>query len=152
MQIAHHDEAVWGVPEHPASEFWAHRHIKYVESTDEAGNSQRKPEFSMAGRPSSFFPYGNRTHLTSYHASYCPLKLTFYIGGELPVCPGRHFAKQEILISLGLIIAKLDIEYVGRTKLDGSLSDRPAKDNDDYAGAEAMPPDRDMRIRGKRLW
>ncbi|KAK9417351.1 putative cytochrome p450 family protein [Seiridium unicorne] len=127
-EIAHHDEAVWGVPEHPASEFWAHRHIKYVESTDEAGNSQRKPEFSMAGRPSSFFPR------------------------RLPVCPSRHFAKQEILISLSLIIAKLDIEYVGRTKLDGSLSDRSAKDNDDYAGAEAMPPDRDMRIRGKRLW
>ncbi|KAK9776184.1 putative cytochrome p450 family protein [Seiridium cardinale] len=91
MQIAHHDEAVWGVPEHHASEFWAHRHIKYVESTDEAGNSKRRPEFSMAGRPSSFFTYG----------------------GGLPICPGRHFAKHEILISMGLIIAKLGIEYVG---------------------------------------
>ncbi|KAI1342868.1 cytochrome P450 [Xylariaceae sp. FL0016] len=130
MQIAHHEEAVWGVPGHPASEFWAERHVKYVDSKDEDGNVTQRREFSMAGRPSSFFPYG----------------------GGLPVCPGRHFAKQEIMMTLGLIVAKFDIEFVEWANMDGSLSDRAAEDNPDYAGAEAMPPDRDMKIRWKRLW
>lgn len=70
----------------------------------------------------------------------------------MPVCPGRHFAKQEIIITLGLVISKFDLEFVEWTKLDGSPSDRPAQDNEDYAGAEAMPPDRDMKIRWKRVW
>ncbi|EMR62436.1 putative cytochrome p450 family protein [Eutypa lata UCREL1] len=130
MQIAHTEEAAWGVTDHPASEFWAERHIKYVESKDEEGNVVQKREFTMAGRSSTFFPYG----------------------GGLPVCPGRHFAKQEIIITLGLVISKFDLEFVEWTKLDGSPSDRPAQDNEDYAGAEAMPPDRDMKIRWKRVW
>jgi cytochrome P450 len=35
-QISHFEEPVWGTEDHPASEFWAWRHVKYVEKTDEA--------------------------------------------------------------------------------------------------------------------
>ena len=56
--IAHYDEAIWGVDEHPASEFWAERHIKSVEEKDDAGNITYKRSFAMAGRSSSYFPYG----------------------------------------------------------------------------------------------
>ena len=48
-QIAHFDD-VWGVKGHPASDFWARRHVRY----DDDGKAQ----FAMKGRPSSFFPYG----------------------------------------------------------------------------------------------
>lgn len=48
-QIGHYNEAVWSSDKHPASKFWAARHIKYVD-----GNA----EFTMAGRASSFFPFG----------------------------------------------------------------------------------------------
>ena len=58
MQVAHYDEAVWGNEGHPASEFWAERHIKYVDETDGSGNVGRKRTFAMAGRPSSYFPFG----------------------------------------------------------------------------------------------
>lgn len=58
-QISHFEEEVWGVEDHPASEFWAWRHVKYVKQTDEATQEVTMvPTFSMRGRPSSFFPYG----------------------------------------------------------------------------------------------
>lgn len=58
MQIAHHDETIWGAPGRPASEFWGERHIQYVNIPDEAGNVRLKRQFALKGRPSSFFPYG----------------------------------------------------------------------------------------------
>jgi len=57
-EITQLDEGVWGAPGHPASEFWAERHIKLVEAVDEGGNVKVEPQFSMAGRQNDFFPYG----------------------------------------------------------------------------------------------
>ncbi|KAE8548389.1 hypothetical protein TMatcc_010800 [Talaromyces marneffei ATCC 18224] len=130
MMAAHYEESVWGSSGHPASEFWAERHIKYVEDTKEDGKTERRRVFAMAGRPSSYFPFG----------------------GGPPVCPGRHFAKHEILTTIGMLVSKFDIEVVKWVKLDGSPSDRPAQNNQTYCGAGTMPPDREMKIRIKRLW
>jgi cytochrome P450 len=58
MQVAHYEEAVWGSEGHPASEFWAERHIKYVEEIDGFGKRTVRRTFAMAGRPSSYFPFG----------------------------------------------------------------------------------------------
>jgi len=57
-RIAHHSEVAWGTPEHPASEFWAHRHIKHITIQDENGNVSEKAEFAVAAGPNDFFPYG----------------------------------------------------------------------------------------------
>lgn len=58
-QIAHFEDAVWALPEHPASDFWAWRHVQYVDVRDElTGEPIRRPQFAIKGRPSSFFPYG----------------------------------------------------------------------------------------------
>lgn len=59
--VAHYDEDAWGVPNHPASEFWAERNIKYVEEKDDLGNVSRKRVFDMSGRSGSYFPYGTFT-------------------------------------------------------------------------------------------
>lgn len=56
--VAHYDEDVWGMEAHPASEFWAERHIKYTEEKDGSGNISRKRVFDMGGRSGSYFPYG----------------------------------------------------------------------------------------------
>ena len=56
--VAHYDEDVWGMEAHPASEFWAERHIKYTEEKDDSGNISRKRVFDMGGRSGSYFPYG----------------------------------------------------------------------------------------------
>ncbi|KAI5865326.1 putative cytochrome P450 [Durotheca rogersii] len=130
MMVAHYDEAVWGAPGHPAAEFWADRHIKHVEVADDAGRVVRKRTFAMAGRPSSYFPFG----------------------GGAPICPGRHFAKHEIMTMIGLIVSRFDIEKVEWTKLDGSPSDRMAYNDQRFCGGGGMPPDRDLKITWRRLW
>lgn len=56
--VAHYNEAAWGEAGHPATEFWAERHIKYVDEKDETGNFIRKRKFAMAARPSDYFPFG----------------------------------------------------------------------------------------------
>ncbi|OTA55082.1 cytochrome P450 [Hypoxylon sp. EC38] len=129
-QIAHYNETVWGVDGHPASEFWAERHLSYVEKTNGENETVKVPQFSINARPTSFFPYG----------------------GDHAMCPGRHFAKREIIMAMAIVVAKFDIEFVGWVHPDGSLSDRPAQNDKKYAGAAGMPPDRDMKIRWKRLW
>lgn len=58
MLVAHYDEAVWAAAGHLASQFWAERHVKYVKEKADAGHAARKRVFAMAGRPSSFFPFG----------------------------------------------------------------------------------------------
>jgi hypothetical protein len=63
------------------------------------------------------------------------------------MCPGRHFAKQEILLAVAIMVTKFDIEFVGWRNLDGTKSDRPAEDDKRYAGFIAMSPDREMEIR-----
>lgn len=57
-EITHQDEAIWGAPGHPATEFWADRHIKCVEKIDSSGGIVRQPQFVMAGKATEFFPYG----------------------------------------------------------------------------------------------
>lgn len=88
-----------------------------------------KRTFAMAGHMSSYFPFG----------------------GGANICPGRHLAKFEILTTVGLIISEFDIELDGWTKPDGSPSDRAAESDKRYCGAGAMPPDRDMKVRWKRI-
>ncbi|KAH8889265.1 cytochrome P450 [Thozetella sp. PMI_491] len=129
-EIAHYDEAVWGTEEHPASEFWAERHLKY-EEVQEGGRTVKVPKFDMAGRSNDFFPYG----------------------GGVSMCPGRFFAKQEILLTLALLVSRFDIEFVEWTTIeDGKGPERPAQNDVRWSGGAAVPPDRDMRVRWKRLW
>jgi len=57
--IAQLEEEVWGVEEHPASEFWAWRHTRTEEVRDTlTGDIKSQVRFAMRGRPTSFFPYG----------------------------------------------------------------------------------------------
>ncbi|KAK8062514.1 cytochrome P450 [Apiospora hydei] len=125
-QIAHYDESAWGENGHPATAFWAERHLQY--QRDDGG--VLRPHFSVKARPTSFFPFG----------------------GGYALCPGRHFAKREIMMATAIIVAKFDIELVGWVAADGSLMEGPAMNDGRYAGAVAMPPDRDMRVRWRRLW
>lgn len=67
-------------------------------------------------------------------------------------CPGRHFAKQEIMMAIAVIVAKFEIKLVDWVNLDGSKSDRLPRDDARFAGVIAMAPDRDVKIKWKRLW
>ncbi|KAK6957327.1 hypothetical protein Daesc_000110 [Daldinia eschscholtzii] len=129
-EVAHLDESTWGKPGHPASEFWGYRHVKEIETTDETGNVVNKLEFFMSGKTGSFFPYG----------------------GGISICAGRFIANAEVLLAVSMLISRFDIEFVEWVKLDGSFSERAAIDDIRYANAVAKPPDRDMKVRWRRLW
>lgn len=121
MQVAHYNEKVWNAAgDHPANQFWAQRHIRYTEQG-------AKSTYSMAGSPSSYFPFG----------------------GGANICPGRRLAKSEILTTVALVVSLFDIEFVGWTNSDGSPSSREAQSDLRFSGAGAMPPDRDMILRWK---
>lgn len=129
-QLAHYDEEVWGETGHPASEFWAQRHISYTKKIDASGQVINQAEFNMTGKTGSYFPYG----------------------GGVSICPGRHLAKQEMMLTLGTIAARFDIEFLNWMNKDGSKSEIPAQNDKHFAGAVGVPPDRDLKYRWKRLW
>lgn len=54
MNADRRERYIGGAPGHPASEFWAHRHVKEVVT----GDGAEKAEFSTKNRAASFFPYG----------------------------------------------------------------------------------------------
>ena len=73
-------------------------------------------------------------------------------GGGVSMCPGRFFAKQEIILTLAILVARFDLEFIEWTMLDGTPSDRAACNDVRWTGAAGVPPDRDMKMRWKRLW
>ncbi|KAK2051058.1 hypothetical protein LY76DRAFT_677561 [Colletotrichum caudatum] len=100
-------------------------------ATDEDGSVGKVPQFSMAGISGQRFPYG----------------------GVVSICSERHFAKQEIMMSIAMLVARFDVDFVECTTLDGALpSVRPAENGPLFVGTAAVPPDRDMKVGLRRLW
>lgn len=64
--VAHYDEDIWGTDKHPASEFLAARHVKYMTKTDQSGIAREERVFAMRGNSGSYFPYGMSNHPTSF--------------------------------------------------------------------------------------
>jgi len=147
-EISHYSEETWGAPGHPATEFWPERHIRHVETTDDTGNTRRIPQFTMAGRTNDLFPFG----LSHLLLDYDMMLMSESIGGGIPVCPGRFFAKQEMMLAVALVVARFEVEFVGWINHDGTPSDRPAQNDAHWSGGASVPPDRDMSVRWKRLW
>ncbi|KAM7185505.1 Cytochrome P450 [Naviculisporaceae sp. PSN 640] len=128
--LGHFEDEVWSTEGHPASEFWASRHLVYKEITTETGERKRVAEVSMEGKNGSFFPYG----------------------GGTGICPGRHFAKQEILLAVASIVTRFDVEFIEWVHMDGTKSSRAAMDDPKNTGTGVTPPDRDMKVRWRRMW
>lgn len=55
--------------EHPASEFWAERHVKRTEKSDESGGVVVESRFSLASRSNALFPFGGKDIFL--HLSIC---------------------------------------------------------------------------------
>ncbi|KAG8422227.1 hypothetical protein J3459_010566 [Metarhizium acridum] len=114
--VAHMDPAVWNTGEngqHPLDTFWAERFLKYDgvpgsgprrTASNEAGSSC--PARSVGGGPPACpAPRGNVSYgIKDVDGAWIP-----YGGGQRQ-CPGRHFAKRDIIYTAAVMVTYFDIE------------------------------------------
>ncbi|KAL8865990.1 MAG: hypothetical protein Q9174_006568 [Haloplaca sp. 1 TL-2023] len=94
------------------------------QSNGRAEAQAREPYFSMDGLSASWIPYGGGTSL----------------------CPGRHFAKQEIITTAAILLNAYDFELIHPK---GNGRDDPQVDMSCF-GFGTMPPDRAIPFRIRR--
>ena len=64
---------------------------------------------------------------------------------------GRHFAKQEIVLTIAKLVSRFDFEFLGWTEPgSGKPSHRPAQNDRRFTGGASVPPDREMQVLLKR--
>lgn len=95
--VAHMDSKAWSTGlknEHPVDQFWIGRFLKYPSKSandkSKPHDSDSSPTFSTKGLEGSWIPYG---------------------GGPRQ-CPGRHFAKRQILLTMALMVSLFDCEIL----------------------------------------
>ena len=105
------DKKVWNVGNeedpHPVEEFWADRFLIYPnnprsgplrnpvaeitkDAKQESGSKENIPRFSTTGLTGAWIPYGGGNNM----------------------CPGRHFAKQELIGTFAMLCAHFDLEIL----------------------------------------
>lgn len=119
---AHQSENVWNTGSeenpHPLTEFWAERFLVYP---DDGNSGPLKPKLlqpqhrTTPSRSSS--PVKPAAGAASDKAPYFSIDVLSGIwipyGGGQNKCPGRHFAKQEILLTMATLFSYFDIELIG---------------------------------------
>ena len=95
--VAHMDAKAWSTGpnnEHPVDQFWIGRFLQYPSESERSAtqtrNSASSPVFSTKGLEGSWIPYR---------------------GGPRQ-CPGRHFAKRQILLTTALMVHLFDCEIL----------------------------------------
>jgi cytochrome P450 len=97
------DETVWnqGTPQdaHSVEEFWPERFIVYPDAphsgpvlkyTERQAEKVESPKFTLDGTAGSWLPYG----------------------GGARMCPGRHYAKAEMIMMTAMFLTAFDIELL----------------------------------------
>lgn len=84
-----------------------------------------KPAFSTSNTNGKFFPFG----------------------GGRGICPGRVFAKQEVLASVATMLLNFDFEVLGFEDLSGKAMRRFPGLKEAYTGNGVMAMDGDMRVK-----
>ena len=129
--LSQHDSVFWEERDDspPADTWYAERFLKHNPTTG-------KDEFSSSWTSGKFFPFGG--------------------GGY--VCPGRVFAKQEVLLAVASILLQFEIKFVqylgtdkrGNTvELGSQPSGFPAVKRQ-YAGNGTLQMDGDIRVQVRR--
>ncbi|KAF2112887.1 cytochrome P450 [Lophiotrema nucula] len=95
--VAHMDSTAWNTGsnnEHPVDQFWVGRFfdcpLNNNEGKEQSHSFSDSPTFSTKGLEGSWIPYG---------------------GGPRQ-CPGRHFAKRQILLTIALMVNLFDCEIL----------------------------------------
>ena len=102
----------------PCNQFYAERFLKKDPETG-------KKIFSTSGTNGKFFPFG---------------------GGKT-ICPGRVFAKQEVLASVAMVLLSFDIEFCHFMDEQGQATDEFPGLRQSYSGSGIMAAGGDMRVK-----
>ncbi|KAH6847079.1 cytochrome P450 [Chaetomium sp. MPI-CAGE-AT-0009] len=151
-----HDPNFWnqgrigrdGKPEHPVHSYWAERFLEYPD--DPASGPARKSDdvvYSSPPKAAEKTVQDDKTAKPINHTA--ALQGYFYpYGGGSRICPGRHLAKQELLIAVAGMLKEFEIELLD------PVSARQAKPNMRAFPVGAMGPDRKLpaRIRRRKRW
>jgi hypothetical protein len=116
--LGHHDAEKWDSPEAPCEMFYAERFLKEDPTTG-------KETFTMAGTTGKFFPFG---------------------GGKT-ICPGRVFAKQEVLGAVAIVLLEYDLRAVDYVDARGNKTSKFPGLMDAYGGNGIMPMDGDIKVK-----
>lgn len=114
--FSHRDETVWntgrtlpnGEQEHPLDKFWAERFLEYPNdplsgptkktadleksSESQAGivHDDKEAKFTLEGLKGIYFPFGGGTNM----------------------CPGQHYAKNEMSLVVAMLLWAFEIEFL----------------------------------------
>jgi hypothetical protein len=120
--LGHRDPKTWSTADGPAYDvFWAERFLKTEPETG-------KTVFSTAGSVGKLFPWG---------------------GGKT-MCPGRVFAKQEVLGSVAYLLLKFEFEVLRYVNEENKTIDHFPKLRQGYTGAGIMVMGGDFEVKIKR--
>ncbi|KAK1826202.1 cholesterol 7-alpha-monooxygenase [Podospora conica] len=142
------DEGFWNVgrvvggrAEHPVDEFWAERFLEYPD--DPASGPVRKKDESVyrgaGGKAKTVEDDRTAKVVTAGTAGHF-----FPYGGGTKICPGRFFAKQEMVAAIAVLMREFEVELLD---VEGSRKTRPDMK---YFPAGSLPPDRAVPVRMRR--
>lgn len=125
--FAHTDPTAWqssDFPHHPVPEvFYPYRFLTSV-----PGKGGEKPTFTTKHADGMFFPFG---------------------GGKT-ICPGRVFARQEMMAAVAMMLLTFDFEVVEYVDDKGKETKSFPGLRDTYPGSVVMNPSGDMKVRIRR--
>lgn len=119
------DPLVWNTGSvddpHPVDEFWAERFLVKNDAVH-VGPVRKSPEEPP---PSCLQQQQQQqqSSSTSDKSSTCTFSLAGTAGSWIPygggtkVCPGRHFAKQEMIVASAMLLSAFDIEITGEKRI-----------------------------------
>ncbi|KAH7142831.1 cytochrome P450 [Dactylonectria estremocensis] len=144
-----HDESFWnagrvfadGSAEHPVDSFWAERFLQYRD--DPTSGPIRKQD----GKATTVQNPKKRTVEDDRNARVVTEGMQghwYPYGGGTKMCPGRFFAKQELMAGVSVVLRAFEIEL-----LDHSTASK-VRPNMDYFPFGTIPPKGKVAVRIKR--
>ena len=130
-----------GEPEHPLDSIWPERFLEYpddpatgpVRNPDESvyRTAERKPRTIDDDKNAKVVTAGTQGHFYPY-------------GGGSKICPGRFFAKQEMMSAVAVFLREFEVEFVDR---EVAVKAKPEMS---YFPIGVLPPNRAIPVRIRR--
>ena len=171
---AHMDARVWNTgsdgADHPLDTFWAERFLSF---SSKLPGGPLKPEYFVRRKADQVTKLQDQIQdeahtqdLPSETASSSPKSPHFSLvglsgiwipfGGGYSLCPGRHLAKEEILLGVAMLTAAIDFDLIKEKGIWDSLGGVLGKEAEDfkpdmrYFGMGVLPPTKGVKIRYRK--